>query len=544
MPRGLFLLVFLALLPPAADGLGLFGLGDEPEKKTALLWVPPESLIDWAVLSEFFKKNEAFRLTVGLTPEMITPAMKSQLDPWVAQGRLELALRIPGDPILPLITRHPAAPRPDDPINRIAAAREDYRARTGTFPAGFVPGAGALAPELLESFGAMGLRWIAAGDYNKGADAPWGMKNGVTSIALSPQELPYDDRAGSPAPGVFVIDEAGGSAPQGSMVKLLARLSQAGRSRAWLTMSQALEEHPSVIDAATISPWPTWAGDYSPWMQSPAQQKSWKMYGDVCLALDRYQNSGTADLKVLENATHQLYLAQSSRYYLTPENPGGPWHAHLAAIYRQIGQAPPLELRASSAGPKHGSSWLAFENSAASTGAPAENDIWKLLTLRVEWSEEEVNFIYKMARLEQDDSSPHGFGRVRLDTYIDLNNRAGSGSTKLLEGVKAHLISRDAWEYALTVAGSGARLYRFQARTEPLLTAEINPIIDLKSGEIKVKIPRPLLRGNPLRWGYFAAALEPEVREILSVLGPAELQKPLSSKTSALKRFTAVRASP
>lgn len=533
-PLKLFPLVFLALLLPAAEGLGLFGLGDQSKHKTALLWVPPESFADWTVLSEFFKNNEAFKLTVGVSPEMLTPEAKSQLDPWIAQGRLELALRVPGDPILPLISRHPGAPRPDDPLNRIAAAREDYRAKTGTFPAGFVPGGGALEPELLESFGALGLRWVAAGDYNKGADAPWGIKNAATFIALSSDELQDGGGEGSAAPDAFVIDEAGGSAPPGSLAKLLARLP----SRSWLTLSQALETR-SVVDAATISPWPTWSGDYSLWTRSPAQKKAWKMYADACLALDRYQNSGTADLKVLENATGQLYLAQSSKYYLAPENPGGPWHAHLAAVYRQINHALPLELRASGAGPKHGPSWLEFEAYGAPAGAPAENDIWKFLSLRVEWSAEDVTFIYKMSRLEADESSLHGFGRLRLDTYIDLNRRAGSGSTKLLAGVKAHLISRDAWEYALTVAGSGARLYRFKAQAEPLLTAEVNPVIDLKNAEIKVKIPRQLLRGNPLRWGYFAAAMEPEAKEIIGILGPAQ---PTGPKAGALKRFTASRA--
>ena len=61
-----------------------------------------------------------------------------------------------------------------------------------------------------------------------------------------------------------------------------------------------------------------------------------------------------------------------------------------------------------------------------------------------------------MNRLEGSASAPNGFDGLLCDLYIDLNHVVGAGSVRLLEGRGAHSTVRDAWEFALTVAGAQA----------------------------------------------------------------------------------------
>ena len=561
------------------------------QRPAALLWIPEDSFSDWAALGALLAREPALKLTVGLSPEMITPAAKEALGPWLSKGRLEAALRLAGDPILPLIAENPAAPRPEDVVRRIAAGRERYRAALGANPAGFAPGGGAVAPGLFGAFKEMGLSWVATGDYAP-STASWASSDGVSFVAL--RELDQERLSGSKESGcaAFVVDEADGLAAPGSMLSALG----AGKGKGWTTVAEALLAcRGAPRSAEAVKDWPSWAGDLALW-RAP---KGWALYGDTALALERYQDSGGANLALLEAATEALDQAQAGRYYrlLASDNIEQARRAdrelrqRLMAVYRSLKQTPPDALYDPILGQaparpdpekkpaqgevstdvhmSRGPAWIAFANPAGSFArapgeeaapqeASASGEPWRLVDFRVEWGREGIAFVYRLGALDRSISSPYGLGSLLLDTYIDVNRVAGAGAVELLEGRGAFAQPRDAWEYALAVTGWGAFLYRSNPSGAPVLLAKLPVTADPKTGHIRVVVRSAQLRGTPSRWGYIVAAMAldprtvdkslPRPREaagsgvLLGVLAPLEQQKAFAQAPPERRRLAAVRA--
>jgi len=110
----------------------------------ALLWVPDPRKLDWEGLRGLLEREEAARFTLALAPEDIPEAAQLWLAQAVQEGRLEVALRLAGDPILPLAasTQNPWI------FERLASSRQSLSRILGRPPSGFVPGRGAASPEV------------------------------------------------------------------------------------------------------------------------------------------------------------------------------------------------------------------------------------------------------------------------------------------------------------------------------------------------------------------------------------------------------------
>ncbi|UPT72987.1 MAG: hypothetical protein M0D55_13900 [Elusimicrobiota bacterium] len=136
--------------------------------------------------------------------------------------------------------------------------------------------------------------------------------------------------------------------------------------------------------------------------------------------------------------------------------------------------------------------------------------------------------------------------RPVYEVYVDVNRVLGAGRVPLLEGRGAVVFARDAWELALSIAGSEARLYRARGGGEPEETAVYEAKWAADRGEVKVAVPRAAMRGNPARWGWAAVALaedpaRPNRRPTASLVGadgtillgalvPADVQKAILSR--------------
>ncbi|MBI5631081.1 MAG: hypothetical protein HY921_09370 [Elusimicrobia bacterium] len=474
------------------------------------------------------------------------PARKALEGP-VAGGQVELALRLAGDPLLPLL-------RAQDPLNRLAASRESYRLTFGKTPAGFVPGVGALKPSLLPSFKIVGLSWVAAAEYSPSSGS-WASASGTVLVPFKAAQA-KDLRTDIEDAATFVIDEADGLAQAGEFLHALPELS--GRY-SWLTVSEAVKEkREAAVDAAGVSRWPTWTTGLEPWTGDALSQKAWRLYSKACEDLERYTNSGAADLGSLEKATDELYRAQANRYYRlgsplpgdSPEALDKELRSRLIAVYRRIKQTPPDSLYHSILGEnlisdsqpnpepeptstdvrsEQGEGWLSFENPPGSL--PLEES-FRILGLRVDYDEAGLSFILRLAALS---AAP------RLDVYIDLNHVPGAGSSSLLEGRKAFLRSSDGWEYAMAISGSQATLYR-STPVGAAAARELAVETDPSSSTVKIRIPRGLLRGDPKRWGYLAVALEAEGGAgVAGIVGTLEQQKAFLENLSGDKRLAAVR---
>ena len=563
------------------------------QRRVALLAVPAEDFSQWRSLSDLVASYGDLKLTLALTPDMLTPQVRDALAPLTRTGRVELAMRITGDPLLPLAHRHPAAPRPQDSLNRIALCRDKFRSILSTAAAGFVPGGGAVTADMAAVFQAMAVPWVAVG---KGPPSLQGSSSPLPEGAPVPNRpvfLPFaavrgasrlptgDDLAmtadaarqgAPPSDGTdrLVLDEAGGSVPSGSLMALLRALAQNRPSWLWETASESMPQ----AAAPAHQDWPGWGADY--WSGTPAVAAAWKAYGETAAALMRYQNSGAADLKALESATEALYAAQANRYYRLLAETGAEaaqadreLRQHLMAVYRRLKQPVPGGIHASFMGGQaaaeeaptdvrveHGTNWVSFENPAGSLSrAPsgeAAADPWKILSFRVEWDADSVAFLYRMAALDASTSAPRGaLGRLVLDTYVDINHVPGAGSSSLLEGRGAFAANRDCWEFALSFGASGGALFRATSDSGPAFLAAVPVSVDAARRSIRAAVPRTLLRGNPLRWGYIVTAFAAQPSSAprttsapailpegpLGMLAPLELQK----ANAASERLKAVR---
>ena len=147
--------------------------------------------------------------------------------------------------------------------------------------------------------------------------------------------------------------------------------------------------------------------------------------------------------------------------------------------------------------------------------------------------------------------------RPIYEIYTDFN-RAGSGPSAAARGPRPVVPARDAWELALSIVGDEARHYRARGAGDPEETAVFKAQWHSDRGEVVVSVPRSYMRGNPARWGWAVVALAedparagrhpaaslvgPDGTILLGALAPADMQKPILSRTNS--RVPAARVEP
>lgn len=525
----------------------------------ALVWLPPETFRHWSGVDGLLRANGDVKLTIGVTPAMATPLVKAALGPWIEKGRVELAARVNGDPVMTMIAGHPAAPRPQDPLERSVDARERLQKRLGLAPAGFVPGAGAVDATVAAALGASGASWILTGPY-AAPDAPW-VAGGRAVLVPSGATSLYDESASTST--TFLETAAHLSRPSGgwTLVGELARL-KSGAS----------------IELASVASWPAWEP------QAEGAKEAWNAYGAAAQAVERYQNSGSADLRTLDAAVEALRRAQAARFYRAAEGAGlsPDFRAALIAVYKKLKSPAPealyggdaaaaastsVEERPTGVKALSGPGWLEFRaplgtlallptaasgSTATIVDGGAAADPWRIRSFRAEWDDVAVRLLLRVGRASREKPRP------LYEVYVDFNHVLGAGSVPMLEGRGAVVPARDAWELALSVVGDEARLYRARGAGEPDETATFKAQWYADRGEAVVSVPRSYLRGNPARWGWTVVALAedparegrrpaaslvgPDGRILLGALAPADLQKPILSRANA--RVPAARLEP
>lgn len=546
--RNLALTVLLAALsgPAAAQYL--------PE---AVVWNPPDGFTAWSEVDGLMRARDGMKLTIGLAPAMATPLVKAALTPWIETGRVEIASRIDGDPVLPLIAGLPAAPRPQDAPERALEAREQLRKKLGQAPTGFAPGAGAVDAAVCASLAESGAAWVLTGPYAS-AEGPW------AAAAPGPVFVPSS--------AVRLYDESA----LASSVFLTVAAELPRPPAGWATVGElARLKLQAPVDPASVPSWPAWNTEAARYADEDEGVKaSWDAYAAAAQTLERYQNSGAAKLRTLDAAVALLRKAQAARFYRPAEEPGPSpeLRAALIAVYKKLKLPAPDSLYggsspgAAGSGSDHptgvralsGPSWVEFRAPLGSialapslqAGATAQiadggaaADPWRIRSLRVEWDDAAVRVRVRVGLVSV--ASP----RPVYDVYVDFNHVLGAGRVPMLEGRGAVVLARDAWELALSIVGGEARLFRARAGAQPKESAAFKTVWSPEQNEAVVTVPRSYMRGNPSRWGWAAVALAedpdrpgqrpaaswvaPDGTILLGVLAPTEAQKPILSRSNA-----------
>lgn len=557
------------------------------EAPSYILWVPEEGFSDWQLLKSRLEGCPAAKLTAAVSPDDLGAGARDALESLARQGRVDFALRLPGNPLLTRISSDPVAPRPGDAGTLLAEARDGYRRSLGTWPRGFVPAAGGIDAGVVAAARALGFGWIATGSAAS-QPSSWLADDGVELVAFSTYPGLASPATGfaapfPPAAGTFVIDENDGVSYAGALLGLLAACSTRPAAFPFQTVDAGLTSHPSMPMAAKALP-PPWTGDYQAWQSSAASQGAWRLYEEAAQAVRRYQNSGSAVPETIDAAESELHRAQANVYYRLWEFPEpmalrlrGQFLSDVSAVYRKLGMTAPesfesaesalarVEPADATAAPgtesswhvESGDGWLEFRNSGVSLAptsasstvvetsgtVAASSAAWTIDSLRLEWDDRFVRVIATMGGLASFPSTPYGLGPLLLDVYMDLNHIPGAGRTSLLPGRRAYVRPENGWEDALVVSGFGAQLYRGSARSRPILVIKAPVQKDEGRRRVIATLPREKLRGDPRRWRYVAItmALDPATSSrnpprplnatspaaILGVLGPPEIQNRL-----------------
>lgn len=523
----------------------------------AVVWLPPENFRAWSGVDALMRSSDGLKLTIGVSPAMATPLVKAALAPWIAQGRVEVAARINGDPVLTMVAGHPQAPRPQDSVERAVDARERLLKRLGLAPAGFIPGAGAVDEGVAASLGASGAGWILAGPYAE-PEAPW-VAGGRAVVVPSGATSLFDESAST------------------SSVFLAAAAALVRPVQGWATVGElAAAKTEAPLEPGAVAAWPAWNPEAAAFPPADEGAKAaWEAYGAAALAVGRYQNSGSADLGTLDAVVDLLRRAQAARHYRAAGSASVPpeLRTALIAVYKRMKQSPPQSLygSAATAGSQmpaerstgvqgfSGPSWLEFRapfgtialaaDPAVASTAPAAivdggaaADPWRLRALRAEWDDEGVRLILRVGRATM--AAP----RPIYEIYTDFNRVLGAGRVPMLEGRGAIVMARDAWELALSISGDEARLFRARGG-EPEEVAAFKAQWKSDRGEVSIVVPRSYMRGNPARWGWAVVALaedparpgrrpaaslvSPDGTILRGALAPAELQKAILSRANA-----------
>ena len=310
-------------------------------------------------------KHPSLRLTVAVSPgEMrdLSPFREDILRRR-DEGRLELALRLTGDPPLPLIDnlelaklfmseKVPLPQRPmawhEDVVNQIDRSRLDYRDFTGAPPQGFVPGGGSMSAPVADVLKSQGFLWTVAGfpagEWPEGsALAAEGRERGelwvfgshpAANLLYETTRDPCCSSAGSIAagmrktldklakPAVVVFDEPNAMPSLEGFIDSLF----AGEAGPMVLVSELARDRDADRDSADLQIWPySWPwlrGRGNPagpgltaWIGDPEKNAAWELLAQTRESISQYKDSGSADIEKLDRALAEFYLAQSGSLF-------------------------------------------------------------------------------------------------------------------------------------------------------------------------------------------------------------------------------------
>ena len=519
---------------------------------TALLWIPREHAPIEDVISRL-EAGPALKLTAALGE--VPGPVAGRIKDLESKGRLELAARPAGDPLIPLFyyagadtvrwTDKPSsAAFTSDPFFialRMSDARDLYIRSFKRPPEGFACAPGGIAPEYIPLARALGIKWLAAGPLISTASFNFIDAEGVSIVPFS--FAPAAD-AGTETPQFLIFDETLAGPGTDSRAALLAFLS-ADAAPPLLTVSEALKSAVSTaIPAAQAARFTSpWSGDYTPWAGLPVQAGALTAFARTRAELMAHLNARQGDYKAAKAAFTEYFSVESGPKLLklSDTDPEAVKETEieiqeaLANSYRLMDKVPPgwlfstlsdmnerVEITDKVTVEKSSAAFTLNNTARASAPPPGPPPpatgpdpykVWKLARVGVEWTDKDIVFSFAPQEAPGTGSNA-AFSRARFDLYIDINNRPRAGTTRLLDGRAGRIFPDNAWEYALEASPKTAALYAATNKGPRKTTAFKT---GFENNAFTVRVPRATLRGNPGLWSYTALMLYTRDDKIFSV---------------------------
>lgn len=626
--------VNLLLLVLSSFFINLKAYAQEP-LSWVLIILPADQTLKETQWLELLERSNHLRVTAALSGKDLTPLTdsKNQILELKAKSKLEIAVRIANNPPLPLIydtnslktflssgivLPANAVACPEDVFNQILRNKLEVWKFLDEVPAGFVPGGGSLSLPIVEFLQKQKFTWTIGGfpieEWSPGIISRFGDERDKSIAVFSADPVSNlihsDDRvSASTQPWiqslfaeiqqasqngwipVVVFDEASAHL---SLNRFLTECDQqmnvlvSGRMLLASELSQ--KEQPDSASMA-LQIWPySWnwiQGLGSPrgpgltaWIGDPKKNEAWELLWRTREIINRYRNSGTADLEKLDQVMDQFYEAESIDFFqwagstqteadnalvFNSMQKSIEFKTLLKQIYSDLKVPAPAILDHAPTGTTvkttaAGTSFLTPEKIAIHASESkiktetAENLIsWVQTDLEENHPKDYPQLKTFSVRVSDDLQEPSlisfqfSFKNLRsavplaVELYIDINHREGAGSTALLHDRNAAVIPLSGWEYALEIYvpshhlphSEGVSAARRQAAVPFLQNADCKLLRSgrtdafykttayiQKDSVIEVKIPKDLLGKDPLRWGYLVCIIKNN--QMVDFLSPVE----------------------
>lgn len=423
-------------------------------------------------------------------------------------GQIEPVLTLAEEPVLPMIydTKISSNPPlefswPQDVSNIVFKNQEAFKTGFNFLGSGLYLRSGIISKEIFPQMEKLEIKWVNAQipDGNK-----WGYFDDKF-LVVNARESDIKDA------GDFL---AWVSAQKNDVVEVVFKdknqingdfLSELGKKLserndiALITPQRLMSEYEPLIpvNGAWDTPF-----DPSPWLKNP---DVWYKLSVARSEIEKYKNSGSAKIGVLSELRDELYFLYSYDFLSRVQESQDSddyrlFQARLNNIYTL------MDKNESDAEGGFIQSLSVHEDTAAFHIDTAVNKISfhnagypdaavKLKSFSVELTKDRVRY-----SIELDSSVPAG--SAVIDIYMDLNNIPGAGLERFLPDADAFMKQQDAWEYAIRIENNKASLY-----IASRFNASLVRIFGVKDKYI-VEVPRTILRGNPLRWGYQAVTMK------------------------------------
>jgi len=244
----------------------------------------------------------------------------------------------------------------------------------------------------------------------------------------------------------------------------------------------------------------------------PIQILAWECVVQASEKLAEYSSSTVVGPEILNSASEELYLTEkqvwfenyvSGDYEKRKENDSW-FRASISNVYLITGDEPPREVISPL--------WTSLGNSAPlleeATGeyliffADSEDQV-KISSCDILGIGIYIDKVFSGTSTVFDIFVASRTNEV-IDIYIDMNNKGGAGSTAFIPGHKGFTDAASAWEYAISINGNSAGLYKYDLSGGPPDRIASLAVNEIDSG-ISVAVPQRYIKGDPKMWGYIVA---------------------------------------
>lgn len=545
------------VVPPAPEVIAVPEPVEVPVLKKArvvAIWAPGGNT-DVLGAAHYLAERPGMKVT-ALFPEHFfgddekSKRAKALFQTLVSSKQVEVVLTLPEQPVLPLImdtanARLSTSPVsalpsafswPEDVIDQMGVARDAYRRRWRVPPTGMkLPWGVVLGPEL-PLIAKFKIGWTLLPSSGPAPSFIDEFKIPVLRPGVFPAVAARKEWFSSQAQAVLLASGTVGPIQVGAVEELGALELLAGSTGSWEWgfLSEAVKDGVLVARREKAPP-----VDFSPWIGDEEENRAWDLLGIARRSVSEYQNSGSANLKSLDLAKRTIHSAESGTFFdhFGTERDAGhtedtrrDFMATLAQVYQIVGQSAPPEIRQGFS--RKGGGVLAgedpvgvFERDGTTlrwrdarhddrgpgdyfypTGPQFPTGAWDLLRFDVRPTETDLTFVFDFGVLTNPGHSPSGFSLPLVDLYIDINQSPGAGSQDFLPGRPGMAEAGDAWEYALSADGWGARFYQF-VPGQGARAATTFAVAKSSETTFEVTVPRRYFRGDPESWGYAVAVM-------------------------------------